>query len=161
EEPVAALPAGDGAAAQAVPRAGGIPLAHERLRRPRQRLDAHRRPHRLPRHRHSRLLARHQDGSVWTCLGPVADAGPLPARDPSGAVPVVRSPAPGGRVNPRPWGAKLGLGSLMLLATVYCLFPIYFMLVQSLKTPQEDVFGNPFIVVNPTLENFEELFERK
>jgi multiple sugar transport system permease protein len=35
------------------------------------------------------------------------------------------------------------------------------MLVQSLKTPTEDVFGNPFIVLNPTLENFEELFERK
>jgi multiple sugar transport system permease protein len=49
----------------------------------------------------------------------------------------------------------------VLLATVYCLFPIYFMLVQSLKTPQEDVFGNPFIVANPTLDNFEELFERK
>ena len=63
-------------------------------------------------------------------------------------------------MNPRPWRAKLGHGSLMLLATVYCLFPIYFMLVQSLKTPREDVFGNPFIVVNPTLENFEELFER-
>ena len=64
-------------------------------------------------------------------------------------------------MNPRPWWAKLGHGSLMLLATVYCLFPIYFMLVQSLKTPQEDIFGNPFIVMNPTLENFEELFERK
>jgi multiple sugar transport system permease protein len=63
-------------------------------------------------------------------------------------------------MNPRSWRAKLGLASLMLLATVYCLFPIYFMLVQSLKTPREDVFGNPFIVVNPTLENFEELFER-
>jgi multiple sugar transport system permease protein len=61
----------------------------------------------------------------------------------------------------RRWRAKLGHGSLMLLATAYCLFPIYFMLVQSLKTPQEDVFGNPFIVANPTLENFEELFERK
>jgi multiple sugar transport system permease protein len=64
-------------------------------------------------------------------------------------------------MNPRPWWATLGHRSLMLLATVYCLFPIYFMLVQSLKTPQEDVFGNPFIVVNPTLDNFEELFERK
>jgi multiple sugar transport system permease protein len=64
-------------------------------------------------------------------------------------------------MNPRPWWAKLGHGSLMLLATVYCVFPIYFMLVQSLKTPKEDVFGNPFIVVNPTLDNFEELFERK
>jgi multiple sugar transport system permease protein len=48
----------------------------------------------------------------------------------------------------------------LLLVIVYCLFPIYFMLVQSLKTPEEDVFGNPFIVMNPTLENFEELFER-
>jgi len=64
-------------------------------------------------------------------------------------------------MNPRPWWTKLGHGTLMLLAAVYCLFPIYFMLVQSLKTPEEDVFGNPLIVVNPTLENFEELFERK
>jgi len=64
-------------------------------------------------------------------------------------------------VSPRPWWAKLGHGSLLLLAIVYCLFPIYFMLVQSLKTPEEDVFGNPFIVMNPTLENFEELFERQ
>jgi len=64
-------------------------------------------------------------------------------------------------MNPRPWWAKLGHLSLLLLTTVYCLFPIYFMLVQSLKTPEEDVFGNPFIVMNPTLENFEELFERK
>ncbi len=64
-------------------------------------------------------------------------------------------------MNPKPWRAKLGHWTLILLATVYCLFPIYFMLVQSLKTPQEDVFGNPLIVMNPTLENFEELFERK
>ena len=64
-------------------------------------------------------------------------------------------------MNQKPWWSKLGHGSLMLLATVYCLFPIYFMLVQSLKSPQEDVFGNPFIVFEPTFENFEELFERK
>jgi len=64
-------------------------------------------------------------------------------------------------VNPRPWWAKLGRLGLILLATVYCLFPIYFMLVQSLKTAQEDIFGNPLIVLHPTLENFEELFERK
>jgi len=64
-------------------------------------------------------------------------------------------------VNPRPWWAKLGHRSLVLLVTIYCLFPIYFMLVQSLKTPQEDVFGNPLFVANPTLENFEDLFERK
>jgi multiple sugar transport system permease protein len=64
-------------------------------------------------------------------------------------------------MNPRPWWTKLGHRSVVLLAVVYCLFPIYFMLVQSLKTAEEDVFGNPLIVVNPTLENFEELFERK
>jgi multiple sugar transport system permease protein len=64
-------------------------------------------------------------------------------------------------MNPRPWWTKLGHGSLLCLAAVYCLFPIYFMLVQALKTPVEDVFGNPLIVRNPTLENFEELFERK
>jgi multiple sugar transport system permease protein len=63
-------------------------------------------------------------------------------------------------MSPRRGWAKLGHGSLMLLATVYCLFPIYFMLVQSLKTPAEDVFGNPLIVVNPTFENFTDLFER-
>jgi multiple sugar transport system permease protein len=64
-------------------------------------------------------------------------------------------------VNPRPWWKKLGHGSLLLLATVYCVFPIYFMLVQSLKTAEEDIFGNPLIVRNPTLESFQELFERK
>ena len=63
-------------------------------------------------------------------------------------------------MNPKPWWAKLGRLSLILLATVYCVFPIYFMLVQSLKTAQEDVFGNPLIVLNPTFENFAELFER-
>jgi len=64
-------------------------------------------------------------------------------------------------VNPRPWWRRLGHAGLLLVATVYCVFPIYFMLVQSLKTAQEDVFGNPFIVVNPTFENFEELFEQR
>lgn len=64
-------------------------------------------------------------------------------------------------MNPRPWWAKLGYLSLILLATVYCVFPIYFVLVQSLKTAQEDVFGNPLIVLHPTLESFEELFESR
>ena len=61
-------------------------------------------------------------------------------------------------MSPRPWWRKLAHGGLLLAATFYCVFPIYFMLVQSLKTAQEDVFGNPLIVVNPTFENFEELF---
>ena len=64
-------------------------------------------------------------------------------------------------MNPQPWWTKLGRLSLILLATIYCVFPIYFMLVQSLKTAQEDIFGNPLIVLHPTLENFEELFERE
>jgi len=64
-------------------------------------------------------------------------------------------------VNPRPWWKALGHGGLLLVATVYCVFPIYFMLVQSLKTAQEDVFGNPLIVVNPTFENFAELFQQE
>ena len=54
-----------------------------------------------------------------------------------------------------------GHRTLTFLAVLFCLFPIYFMLVQSLKTPREDIFGNPFIVIHPTLENFEELFEQK
>jgi multiple sugar transport system permease protein len=49
----------------------------------------------------------------------------------------------------------------VVIALVYCLFPIYFMLVQSLKTAQEDVFGYPLIVMNPTFENFEELFTQR
>ena len=63
-------------------------------------------------------------------------------------------------MNPTTWRAKLGRWTLIALVLLYCLFPIYFMLVQSLKTAQEDVFGNPLIVLNPSFENFEELFER-
>jgi len=52
----------------------------------------------------------------------------------------------------------LGRGGLVALVVAGALFPIYFMLVQALKTPQEDVFGNPLIVRAPTLDNFRELF---
>lgn len=55
----------------------------------------------------------------------------------------------------------LGHRGLVLVAVVYCVFPIYFMLVQSLKSAQEDVFGHPLIVMQPTFENFAELFERR
>jgi multiple sugar transport system permease protein len=55
------------------------------------------------------------------------------------------------------WSQRLLVGVTVL----YCVFPIYFMLVQSLKSAQEDVFGHPLIVLQPTFENFEELFERK
>jgi len=55
----------------------------------------------------------------------------------------------------------VGHGALLAVVTVYCVFPIYFMLVQSLKSAEEDVFGNPLFVRHPTFENFEELFERQ
>jgi len=48
---------------------------------------------------------------------------------------------------------------LLALAALYSLFPIYFITVQSLKTAEEDVFGNPLYVVNPTFVNYTELFE--
>ena len=64
-------------------------------------------------------------------------------------------------MSPRPWWVTLGYSILIILMTVYCIFPIYFVLVQSLKTAQEDVFGNPLIVRHPTFENFEDLFEAR
>jgi ABC-type glycerol-3-phosphate transport system permease component len=56
----------------------------------------------------------------------------------------------------RRWGHR----ALLAVVTLYSLFPIYFVTVQSLKTAQEDVFGNPFYVRDPTFENYTELFER-
>ena len=60
----------------------------------------------------------------------------------------------------RPRRLRIHHAFLIGAVVVYCLFPIYFMGVQSLKSAKEDVFGNPFFVREPTLENFEELFER-
>jgi ABC-type glycerol-3-phosphate transport system permease component len=144
-----------------VPRVGRLPVAHQRLRRPRQCLDADQRADRLPGHRHPRLLARHRERGVRPRLGPLPDAGALPPRRAAVALPAVRSAGPGARVSPRGWRGRLGRQGLVLLVIVYCLFPIYFVLVQSLKTAEEDVFGNPLIVLHPTLENFEELFVSK
>jgi multiple sugar transport system permease protein len=64
-------------------------------------------------------------------------------------------------VTPARGRRRWALRALIALTVVYCVFPIYFMLVQSLKGAEEDVFGHPLIVMHPTLENFEELFERK
>jgi ABC-type glycerol-3-phosphate transport system permease component len=49
--------------------------------------------------------------------------------------------------------------ALLLLAALYGLFPIYYVTVQSLKTPHEDVFGSPLYVADPSFENYTELFE--
>ncbi len=54
---------------------------------------------------------------------------------------------------------NLGHGGLLLVAAGYSLFPIYFMLIQSLKTAQEDVVTHPLILKRPTLENYRALFE--
>jgi len=43
--------------------------------------------------------------------------------------------------------------ALLLVVALYSLFPIYFITVQSLKTPEEDVFGSPLWVADPTFEN--------
>ena len=47
---------------------------------------------------------------------------------------------------------------LLALVALYSMFPIYFITVQSLKTPDEDVFGSPLWVRQPSLENYTELF---
>lgn len=60
-------------------------------------------------------------------------------------------------MSPRSWGRTLTRGGLVVLVAAYCLFPIYFMLVQSLKTRQEHVLGNPLVVTAPTLANFSAL----
>jgi ABC-type glycerol-3-phosphate transport system permease component len=49
-------------------------------------------------------------------------------------------------------------GALLALVAIYSVFPIYFITVQSLKTPEEDVFGHPLWVADPTFENYTELF---
>ena len=43
---------------------------------------------------------------------------------------------------------------LLAVIALYSLFPIYFITVQSLKTPEEDVFGSPLWVADPTFENY-------
>jgi multiple sugar transport system permease protein len=48
---------------------------------------------------------------------------------------------------------------LLVAVALYSTFPIYFITVQSLKTPQEDVFGSPLWVRAPTFENYTDLFE--
>jgi multiple sugar transport system permease protein len=58
----------------------------------------------------------------------------------------------------RPWWKRWGHGALLLAVVLYSLFPIYFITVQSIKTAEEDVFGHPLWVTDPTFENYTELF---
>jgi multiple sugar transport system permease protein len=50
-------------------------------------------------------------------------------------------------------------GVVLAAITLYSIFPIYFITVQSLKTAEEDVFGHPLWVTAPTFDNYTELFE--
>lgn len=56
-------------------------------------------------------------------------------------------------------GARWRHRILLALVVLYSLFPIYFITVQSLKTPAEDVSGSPLWVTAPSFENYTELFE--
>jgi multiple sugar transport system permease protein len=50
-------------------------------------------------------------------------------------------------------------GILLLIIAAYSLFPIYIMAIESLKTVDEDVFGNPLILRHPNFEWYMDLFE--
>ena len=63
-------------------------------------------------------------------------------------------------MNPARWWRRVTRGVLVLLAAAFCLFPIYFMGVQSLKTGRENVTGQALIVTQPTLDNYGTLFDR-
>ena len=63
-------------------------------------------------------------------------------------------------MNPARWWRRVTRGVLVLLAAAFCLFPIYFMGVQSLKTGRENVTGRALIVTQPTLDNYRTLFDR-
>ena len=49
--------------------------------------------------------------------------------------------------------------ALLVLLAAYAIFPIYMVTIESLKTVNEDVFGNPFYVAHPNLEWYAGLFE--
>jgi multiple sugar transport system permease protein len=52
-------------------------------------------------------------------------------------------------------------GVLLVFLAAYSIFPIYMVTVESLKTVDEDVFGNPFYVRHPSLEWYQNLFEEQ
>lgn len=60
----------------------------------------------------------------------------------------------------RAFGALVQAVLLALLAA-YSLFPIYMITVESLKTVQEDEFGNPLIVRNPSFEWYDGLLNEE
>src|SRR6266516_4283032 len=63
----------------------------------------------------------------------------------------------------RSWSRRLsGAGGLLagsLLIVIGSVFPLYWLVVLSLKSVTEDVYSNPFCVYQPTFENYVELIE--
>jgi multiple sugar transport system permease protein len=57
----------------------------------------------------------------------------------------------------RPWWRPLLLALQIAVVLVYCLFPFYWMLVTSLRAP-DDIFDNSLVPRHSTLENFRVLF---
>lgn len=55
--------------------------------------------------------------------------------------------------------SRIGHGVLLALMAFACLFPIYMIAIESLKSVHEDVFGNPLFVVHPDFEWYKGLFE--
>jgi len=58
-------------------------------------------------------------------------------------------------------GDRLVHGLLLLLLAVYSIFPIYMVTIESLKTVDEDVFGNPFYVAHPNFDWYAGLFDKE
>jgi multiple sugar transport system permease protein len=58
----------------------------------------------------------------------------------------------------RPQGRFLH-GGILVIVAAYSLFPIYIMAIESLKSVQEDVFGNPLILRHPNFAWYVDLFE--
>ncbi|MGH3328498.1 MAG: carbohydrate ABC transporter permease, partial [Streptomycetales bacterium] len=59
----------------------------------------------------------------------------------------------------RRWG-NVGLAFGVALIVLYCLAPFYWMLISSLKPP-DDIFNNDLLPVDPTLENYRAVFGSK
>src|SRR6202008_817732 len=87
----------------------------------------------------------------------VAVAGAAAGGGAARPVPLVRSARGAAGVSRR---GRWRHAFLLRVITLYSLFPIYFITVQSLKTPEEDVFGSPLCVADPTFENYTDVFQR-
>ena len=101
-----------------------LPVGHHRLRRSRQRLDAHGRPRRLSRARHPGVLARDQGGPVRGGRGALAVAGAACSCWPCSCSSTGSTGA--NKRTARHEAPARGAGDAPLLAALYGLFPVYY-----------------------------------